>query len=110
MLKTITQRIARSALLALLVVVADAAGQTFNSGSTGAYGPMNITADTTLDLPGDGIFNCTTINIAAGTTLRFITNRINTPVYLLASEDIIVNGTIDVSGGHGTSTQAGKGG
>ena len=56
---------------ALLLLPAGAKAAAFTSGSTGAYGAMNITADTTLNLPTNGIFHCTTINIDAGVTLRF---------------------------------------
>jgi hypothetical protein len=84
--------------------------QAFNSGSTGAYGPMNIAANTTLDLPPDGIFHCTTINVAQGVTLRFNRNQLNTPVYLLATGDVTVSGTIDVSGSDGSPTMGGTGG
>ncbi len=70
----------------------------FDCGSTGAYGPINVQADTTLDMPADGVFNCTTITVAPGTTLRFNKNPLNTPVYLLATGDVLINGTLDVSG------------
>lgn len=70
----------------------------FNSGSDGSYGPLHITAETTLDLPPDGIFHCTTIHIARGGILRFNRNALNTPVYLLATGDVTIEGTIDVSG------------
>ena len=73
-------------------------GQGFNSGSDGSYGPLNITSNTTLSMPASGIFHCTTINIAAGTTLRFTRNALNTPVYLLATSNVTVSGIIDVSG------------
>jgi len=69
----------------------------FNSGSTGADGPLNVTTNTVLNLPPDGIFNRTTINVAAGATLRFNRNANNTPVYLLAEGDVTIAGTIDVS-------------
>jgi hypothetical protein len=39
--------------------------QPFNSGSDGSYGPLNVTSNTTLQLPPDGIFKCTTITVAA---------------------------------------------
>src|SRR5687767_12509190 len=54
--------------------------QGFTSGSDGSYGPMNITSNTVLQLPPDGIFRCTTINVGAGFTLRFLRNPLNTPV------------------------------
>lgn len=86
-------------LLALASLSAAAAlAQGFSSGSDGLYGPMNITANTTLDLPANGKFNCTTITVAQGITLKFNRNLLNTPVYLLATGDVTINGTIDVSG------------
>jgi len=90
----------------------EALAQGFNSGSDGSYGPMNITSNTTLTLPPDGIFHCTTINVGASFTLRFNRNALNTPVYLLATGDVTINGTIDVSGQNGTSSPpvGGKGG
>ena len=72
--------------------------QGFTSGSTGSYGPMNITNFTLLDLPANGIFNCTTIYIDQGAVLTFRRNPLNTPVYLLATGNVTINGTIDVSG------------
>src|SRR2546428_5780226 len=71
---------------------------------------MNITNATTLDLPADGIFRCTTINVASGVTLRFNRNALNTPVYLLATNDVTINGTIDVSGADYNSTTPGASG
>ena len=59
--------------------------QTFSSGSDGSYGPMIITNNTTLDMPADGIFHCTTITIASTFNLSFKRNLLNTPVFLLAT-------------------------
>ncbi|MBI3416750.1 MAG: hypothetical protein HY043_15785 [Verrucomicrobia bacterium] len=95
--------------VALVAMPADA--QNFSSGSTGADGPLNVaTADLTLDVPASGIFNYTTINIAANRTLKFRRNAANTPVYLLASGDVTITGTIDVSGGAGNNVVGGLGG
>lgn len=106
-----------AALLALAAMLGlrTCAAQAFDCGSTGAYGPMNITTDTTLNLPPDGIFHCTTIAVAQGATLRFANNALNTPVYLLATGDVVINGAIDVSSpgasGYGASGYlGGKGG
>lgn len=84
--------------------------QTFNSGSDGSYGPMNITSNTTLVLPTNGIFNCTTITIAGGATLTFARNVLNTPVYLLATGDVLITGNVDVSGRPSAQALAGEGG
>src|SRR5437773_11728865 len=81
-----------------------AVAQTFNSGSTGADGAFNPPADITLALPPSGVFNFTTINIPRGVTVRFRRNAANTPVTMLASGDVTIAGTIDVSG-----SQAGGG-
>jgi hypothetical protein len=94
--------VARLLCSALLIALPELLGlptlaAAFDCGSTGACGPMNITNNTTLDSPPDGIFNCTTITVAAGNTLTFNRNALNTPVYLLATGDVTVNGTIDVS-------------
>lgn len=71
--------------------------QQFSSGSTGADGPLNVTQNTVLDLPPDGIFHFTTIAIGSGATLTFRKNAHNTPVYLLASGDVTITGQIAVN-------------
>jgi len=102
---------AKMGLLALIGVVFQASAQTnFTSGSDGSYGPLNITTNTTLILPTNGIFNCTTITIASGVTLAFTKNPLNTPVYLLATGDVLIAGTINVSGQSGVQALAGEGG
>lgn len=82
----------------------------FNSGSTGAYGPMNITTSTTLAMPDDGIFHCTTVNVATGATLTFTPNARNTPVYILATGDISIAGAINVDGKAPVGQIPGEGG
>ena len=88
--------------------------QGFTSGSTGSDGPLNITTNTTLDLPTNGVFNYTTITVDQGATLGFRRNLLNTPVHLLASGAVIINGTINVSGsatlGNFTGGAGGPGG
>jgi hypothetical protein len=92
------------ALLLVAATVATAGAQTFSSGSTGADGALNITANpqtnvTTLPLPPSGILNFTTVNVAAGCTLTFAKNASNTPVVMLATGDVQINGVIDVNAG-----------
>lgn len=83
---------------------------TLDLGGTGAYGPINITTNTTLTLPPDGVLQATTVNIATGATLKFARNARNTGVVIVATGDVVINGTIDVSGGAGTTGAAGLGG
>ncbi len=95
-------RVAMLALGALLAAIAfdggPALAQTFNSGSTGADGAFNPTTNSTLALPPNGVFNFTTINIPPGVTVTFTRNAANTPVTMLASGNVTISGTIDLSG------------
>jgi len=70
----------------------------FDSGSTGADGAFNPTTNTVLQLPPDGVFNFTTVNIPAGVAVTFKKNANNTPVYILATGDVTIAGTISVNG------------
>ncbi|HKQ40138.1 MAG TPA: hypothetical protein VJ063_18845 [Verrucomicrobiae bacterium] len=107
-MKTIPKII--SGLLALCFLSASAIAQPFDAGSTGADGPLNVTSNRTLNLPPDGVFNFTTITVASGVTLSFNRNPLNTPVYLLATSNVTINGTVDVSGGSGNGNSPGRGG
>src|SRR6266581_6063927 len=101
-----------------LCFVKSASGQTFSSGSTGADGPLNITAagvtyfdpkimgNPTLHADGNLIYNFTTINIAAGSTLKLSGNLISGPVFFLASGGVQIAGVIDLSGEDGHNTLA----
>lgn len=85
-------------LLMLTGLVPGLAHAAFSSGSTGADGALNPTADVELQLPPSGIFNYTSVNIPTGVTVTLRKNANNTPVTILASGDVIIAGTIDVSG------------
>lgn len=79
----------------------------FNSGSTGADGALNPTANTTLQVPPSGVFNFTTINIPSGVTVTFTQNASNTPVTILASGNVAISGTVDVKGKAGVFGSSG---
>lgn len=79
----------------------------FDSGSDGSFGDLIVTNDTHLQMPPDGIFKCKTIDIQKGVTLTFAPNAANTAVYLLATGDVFIDGTIDVSGGQGNGSLGG---
>lgn len=83
-------------LLALCLAV-QAQNPAFNSGSTGADGAFNPTANIDVQLPESGVFNFTTVNIPAGVTVKFKRNSKNTPVTILASGDVTIVGGINVS-------------
>lgn len=84
------------------------------SAGTGPFSPTleatGNTGVTNLTLPPDGRLQFTTINIPLNITVKFIRNALNTPVYLLASGDISIDGWIDVSGESGTDARGGFGG
>jgi len=93
----------RSAIYIWSLLLVTAPAYAFNSGSTGADGALNITANTTLQVPPSGIFNYTTITVAAGATLTFKANTANTPVVMLATGTVGIFGTIDLDGKGGDS-------
>lgn len=82
----------------------------FVSGSTGADGAFNPTVNTTVTLPPNGVLNYTTVNIPSGVTVTFQKNAANTPVYMLATGDVTIAGTINVNGSNGTTSNNGVGG
>ena len=96
----------RTNLLAGLLLcgagLSGAFAQGFTSGSTGTDGALNVTSNTLLALPANGIFNFTTVTIAPNVTLYFAKNPLNTPIYILATGDVVINGYINVSGGSGS--------
>ena len=81
-------------------------GMPFSSGSTGVDRALTITAPgvtyfnpTAMNLTKNtNIFNFTTITIAAGSTLKFYEAVFHGPVFLLASGDVTINGSIDITG------------
>jgi hypothetical protein len=86
--------------------------QTFNSGSNGSDGALNLTTPGTiifdpksfsppLNPAGDNVFNFTTINIGPGVTVKLSSKVFSGPVYWLAQGAVTVNGTIDLNGEDG---------
>ncbi len=85
-------------LTLVLTCAGPASAQTFSSGSTGADGPLAPTGNTTLSLPLDGVLNFTTVTIPLGVTVTVARNAANTPVTLLASGDVTIEGTLSLNG------------
>lgn len=73
----------------------------FDSGSTGADGAFNPTSNTQLQLPPSGIFNFTDVTIPAGVTVTFAKNANNTPVTMLVSGDVTIDGNLFLNGANG---------
>ncbi len=51
----------------------------------------------------NGVWNFTAINVPSGVTVVFQKNVQNTPVRWLATEDVVINGAVDVSGEFGAN-------
>ena len=100
------RRLIASAIAVWLICGSTLHAQGFDSGSDGSFGPIDVPFNTqqVLDVPADGIFHATTIRVDLGATLTFRRNALNTPVYLLATGDIMIEGHINVSGADGRSS------
>lgn len=92
--------------LAAAVLMLPIWAHAFDSGSSGVDGEFRPTVDIELQLPEDGVFNFTNVNIPQGVVVRFKPNTTNTPVVLLATGDVNIAGVIDVSGGWSTPVGA----
>ncbi|MBI4689687.1 MAG: hypothetical protein HY754_05425, partial [Nitrospirae bacterium] len=102
------KRITLLVSISLLFFLSNAYADTFTSGSTGADGAFSPTTSTVVQLPADGIFNYTTVNIPSGITVKFQKNTANMPIYILATGDVTIAGTIDINGENGTAGNTGN--
>jgi hypothetical protein len=89
--------ILKVALASSLFAASSSGFAAYISPSTGADGAFNPTASQSIQLPPDGIFNYTGVNIPAGVVITYIKNAANTPVTILATGDVTIAGTINVS-------------
>ncbi len=107
-LKTATMAAAIFSLATLLPA------QTFSSGSTGADGAYSPTVSGDFDpaalginAAGDNVFNFTTINIPAGVTIRLRATKVrNAPVVWLATGNVTIVGTLNLTGDNGYALDA----
>lgn len=86
-------------IVSTILFAASTAGAAITPLSDGSDGAFHPTGSITLDLPDDGVFNFTTIDIPTGVTVRFRHNTNNTPVFLRATGAVTIAGVIDVSAG-----------
>lgn len=84
--------------------------QGFNAGSNGSLGAVVIETNTVIELPPDGILHYQSLTVNAGATVTFQRNVRNTPVFILSQGDVVVDGTINVSGGAPSQHTGGRGG
>ncbi|HLO94966.1 MAG TPA: hypothetical protein VK195_11650, partial [Burkholderiaceae bacterium] len=97
-------RLAMSALAAGLVFAAPSVQAAVNSGSTGVDGVLNPVTNKEVELPPDGVLNYTSVSIPKGVTVTFKRNKLNTPVYMLVSGDVLIQGTLDLRGQDGKAS------
>lgn len=100
-----TRMLVAAMMSGVALAVANAAD--FNAGSNGSLGDVVIDADTTVPLPPDGILHYKSLLVNSDKTLRFQRNSLNTPVILLSQGDVVINGTISVSGSQAPNAQSG---
>ena len=79
-MKTLTEKTMPGCFTAILIMLFSVGVYAFDSGSTEADGAFNPVVNTQVQLPPDGIFNFTTVNIPSGVTVTFAKNDTNTPV------------------------------
>lgn len=83
-----------------------------NSGSDGHDGAFNPTTNTVINMADhpDGIYHYTSVFIPTNVTVSFIPNANNTPVTWLVQSNVVINGTVDVSGKSTTNSIGALGG
>ncbi len=103
----------------VLATTADVNGGTFQSGSDGSDGALDLTGETGvvvfdpsalgLDVDRDNVFHFTTVLIPAEVTLRLRAPDLQfAPVYWLCTGDVRIDGVIDLGGDDGHDDQVGN--
>src|ERR1017187_8413382 len=82
---------------ALLPVLCSAQVNSGSNGSDGAFNPATSTVINMADHP-NGIYQYSSVTISNGVTVMFIPNANNTPVVWLVQSNVVINGTVDISG------------
>lgn len=73
--------------------------QQFDPGSDGSFGDfVSKPGPNVVALPSDGVLRCRTFTVQGGHVVEFSPNKANTPVWIVATGDIVVQGLINVSG------------
>ena len=68
-----------------------------NPSDPDCLGDVVYSVDTLIQLPPEGILHYASLTVESGRRLTFSKNTVNTPVFVLASGDVTINGTIYVS-------------
>ena len=113
--KIMKQKILQMMFAALLCASAHAQVNTGSNGSDGAldFSSINYTTNIVINMADhpNGIYQYTSVNIPTNVTVTFIPNANNSPVTWLVQNNVVINGTVDVSGQVGQhSGPGGQGG
>src|ERR1035437_1000802 len=103
------QKILQAMVVALVCASASAQVDSGSNGSDGAFNPTTNTVINMADHP-NGIYQYTSVNIPGNVTVSFITNANNTPVTWLVQGNVVINGTVNISGQSGNGVMPGQGG
>jgi hypothetical protein len=90
-----------TALALSMAWIHPASGQAFSSGGTGADGPLVVSGAQTITVRPGGVYNYTTLTINVNSTLTYVAGTDNSPVVILATGDVTINGTLTVGGTNG---------
>jgi hypothetical protein len=82
-------------LLCLIMLGGVTAGATF---AQSAPEPFNPTTSVTVTPPPDGVLRYSTVTIPANVTVTYGRNLANTPITIIATGDVTINGTINIAG------------
>lgn len=101
----------------LALALAGEANAQINSGSNGSDGALDFSAITTttnivIDMHDhtNGVYNYTYVVIPSNVTVSFTPNAYNSPVTWLVQSNVLINGTVDVSGQNCNGPVGGSGG
>jgi hypothetical protein len=94
----------------ILIACFTSATAQVNSGSNGSDGAFNPMAATTVvdmaDHPS-GIYHYTSVNVPFGVTVTIIPNSNNTPIVWLVQSNVVIHGSVIVSGESGSGFNCG---
>jgi hypothetical protein len=103
------QKLLQAMFAVLLGVNANAQVNSGSNGSDGVFNPATNTVINMADHP-NGIYQYASVTISNGVTVTFIPNANNTPVTWLVQSNVVINGTVDVSGQNLYGSRGGPGG
>ena len=104
------QRILQAMAVLLACLGAQAQVNSGSNGSDGAFNPGTGTLFIDMSDHANGIYQYSSVNIPAGAIIRFTPNLNNSPVVWLVKSNVVINGSVDVSGQNANGATAGVGG